>query len=784
MTTGAHARIWRATLAVGPAIATLALRQPADAQVQSRPDPPTPFSVSEVVVVAPTPLPGSGVDRDKSPGLVQVLTSADIASAGTPDALRSLNEQVGAVNLDSAAGNPYQPTLFYHGFEASPLQGVSQGLAVYVDGVRFNQPFGDTVNWDLIPNIAIQTMTLEDSNPAFGLNALGGALNLHMKSGFDYHGAEADLSGGSFGARQGEFQYGAAYGNTALYVAADAIHQDGWRDLQSTDISNVYGDFRWRGDAAEIHLSGSWANTALNGPGTAPVELLAVDPRAQFTAPNAIQNNDWGATLRGDFKLGADLSLTAEAYYSAFREAVENGNSANDTPCNDGSGQLCGDSGPSTTVGGATIPAFLGPNPLAYSELDEQLTKTRSYGASAQLVSTASLFGLSNSGVLGASFDGAKTNFGAISFIGGITPVSRVFVGPGVVIDEPGDNVPVEVAITNADSAVFFTDTLDLTSRLSATASARYNDVEVDLHDQLGGDLTGDHHYSRLNPAIGGSYRVTSWLTAYAGYSEANRAPTPAELSCAGPNDSCSLANFFVGDPNLKQVIAHTVEAGLRGRTPLFDGSLSYNLGLYRTDLSDDIVFINSVTLGRAFFTNIGGTRRQGVDAEVRFKDERWSAYVAYSHTDATYRSGFVESAGSNPDGDVNGNLTITPGDHLPGIPADQVKLGLTFKPTDKLSVGATAVGQSGSYLFGDEANLTPQLPGFFVLNFNASYQATANIELFAHVDNVTDARYYTFGTFSPTTSVFLAQAPNATNPRSYSLAAPVGAFGGVSVSF
>jgi len=768
-------------LANAPALALLACGVSARA---AEPPQAPPLSVSEVVVVAATPLPGTGVDRDKSPGQVQVLSSADITSSGTPNALRSLDEQVGAVNLDSAAGNPYQPTLFYHGFEASPLQGVSEGLAVYLDGVRFNQPFGDTVNWDLIPDIAIQRITLEDSNPVFGLNALGGALNLNLKTGFDYHGAEADLSGGSFGTRQGEFQYGASYGNTALYVAADAIHQDGWRDLQSTDISNAYGDFGWRGEAAEIHLSGRWANTALNGPGTAPVELLAVDSRAQFTAPNAIQNNDWGATLTGDFKLGANLSLDAEAYYSAFRQAVENGNSANDTPCNDGSGLLCDDSGPSTTTGGATIPAFLGPSPFAYSELDEQTTKTRAYGGSAQIVSTASLFGLTNHGVLGASFDGARTNFSATSFIGGLTPVSRIFIGPGVVIDEPGDNVPVQVAVTDSDSAVFFTDTLDLTSRLSATASARYNDVEVNLHDQLGGDLTGNHHYSRFNPAIGLAWRATPWLTAYAGYSEANRAPTPAELSCAGPSDSCSLANFFVGDPNLKQVIAHTVEAGLRGRTPVLDGTLSYSLGLYRTDLADDIVFINSVTVGRAFFANIGGTRRQGVDAEVRFKAARWSAYLAYAHTDATYRSGFVESAGGNPDGDVNGDLTIRPGDHLPGIPRDQVKLGMTLRPTDKLSLGATAVGQSGSFLFGDEANLTPQLPGFFVLNLSASYQVTPHIELFAHADNVTDTRYYTFGTFSPTTSVFLAQAPAATNPRSYSLAAPVGAFAGVRVAF
>ena len=760
--------------------ASMALAAPGLVQAQNAPP-----AVSEVVVIAPTPLPGSGVDRDKSPGEVQVLNSAEIASTGAPDALRSLNEQVGAVNLDSAAGNPYQPTLFYHGFEASPLQGVSEGLAVYVDGVRFNQAFGDTVNWDLIPDIAIDRMTLEDANPVFGLNALGGALNLHLKTGFDYKGGEVDASGGSFGAREGEFQYGATYGNTALYVAADALHQDGWRDLQSSDISNAYGDFGWRGDGAEVHLSGRWANTALNGPGTAPVELLAADSRAQFTAPNAIQNNDWDVTLTGDFKLSANLSLDAEAYYSAFRQAVENGNSANDTPCNDGSGLLCDDSGYSTTTGGATIPAFLGPSPFAYSELDEQTTKTRAYGASAQLVSTADLFGLANHGVIGGSFDGAKTSFSAISYIGGLTTVSRVFIGPGLVIDEPGDNVPVDVDVTDADSAVFFTDTLDLTPRLSATASARYNDVEVDLHDKLGGDLTGDHHYSRLNPAIGGAYRVTPWLTAYAGYSQDNRAPTPAELSCAGPNDSCSLANFFVGDPNLKQVVAHTFEGGVRGRfTPFSGARLSYDLSLYRTDLDNDIIFVNSVTLGRAYFTNVGKTRRQGADANVTLTAGRWSTYVAYAHTEATYRTGFVESGGSNPGADANGNLTINSGDRLPGVPADQVKLGVDWQVTGKLTIGAVGIGQSGQYLFGDEANLTPKLPGFFVLNLNAAYQLTSRLQLFVRVENATDRTYYTYGTFSPTSSIYLAQAPTASNPRSYSPAAPVGAYGGVRFRF
>ena len=281
------------------------------------------------------------------------------------------------------------------------------------------------------------------------------------------------------------------------------------------------------------------------------------------------------------------------------------------------------------------------------------------------------------------------------------------------------------------------------------------------------------------------TYKVTPWLTAYAGYADANRAPTPAELSCAGPTDSCSLANFFVGDPNLKQVVAHTVEAGLRGTVAVGDDNrLNYNLGLYRSNLDDDIIFVNSVTLNRAFFTNVGQTRRQGIDASIQYKTPRWSAYLAYTYTDATYQSGFVEAAGSNPAADANGNITINPGDRLPGVPAHQGKLGLTYHVTDKWTVGGVLIAQSGQYLFGDEANLTPQLPGFVTLNLSTSYQLTPHIQLFASVENVTDAKYYTYGTFSPTTSVFLSQAPNATNPRAYSPAAPIGGFGGVRITF
>jgi iron complex outermembrane recepter protein len=768
----------------GPGLAVTVMLLGGNAAAQTaQPSAPLTLELPPVEVIGASPLIGSGIDRSTVPAETHVLNSDDLKRQGTPDLLGSLNQQVGGVALDSASGNPSQPTFFYHGFAASGLQGTPQGLAVYVNGVRFNQPFGDTVDWDLIPNIAIDKVNLEGSNPVFGLNALGGSVNIQLKNGFTYQGFEADISGGSFGQLQGEFQFGKQVGNVSTYVAGTVLHQNGWRDLQSTDLQNVYGDIGWRSDRAELHLNITSAHSVLNGPGTSPVELLDASPSAQFTAPNQITNQYAAVSLNGTVDVTDTTSIQALAYYRYFLQRVTNGNAPNDTPCNDGSGLLCSDSSPSTTLGGGFIPDFLNGGP--YSELDNQTTNTNAYGTSAQVTNTDELFGLKNHFVAGFSFDGAQTLFGATSFIGGLTPDTRVFIGPGVVIDEPGSNSPVRVTISNATYGLYFADTLNVTQRLAVTVSGRFNAALVDLSDQNGGDLTGSHSYNHFNPAGGVTYQLASWLTAYAGYAVANRAPTPAELSCAGPTNSCSLANFFVGDPNLQQVISYTAEAGVRGTVTPFDGaSLSYNVGLFHTDLNNDIAFVNSVTTGRAFFANIGVTRRQGIDVGLQFKTDRWLAYVAYTYTDATFQSGFTESAGSNPAADANGNITIQRGNRIPGIPVNQVKLGVYYKATDKWTVGATAIAASTAFLFGDEANLTPPLPGYFTMNLSTSYQLTDHIRLFAWAQNITNARYYTFGTFSPTSSVFLAQAPGATNPRSYSPAAPVGGFGGVRITF
>ena len=735
----------------------------------------------DIVVVGASPLLGTGLDRNKVPAVSNVVTSGDVMRTGIASALGALQDTVPGVSLDDAQGNQFQPNLIYRGFSASPLDGNAQGLAVYLNGVRFNQPFGDAVNWDLLPDIAIDKMNLQGSNPVFGLNALGGSLSIQMKNGFTWKGASAEAHAGSFGTIGGAFQYSVRSGNTATYVAANSLHTDGWRQANASDVRQFYGDVGWRGDAAELHASVLLADNVLNGPGTVPVQLLSAQRNAMFTAPNLTTNKYGLFSLSGTWDVTDTTSLQGLVYAGAFSQRVRNGNTTNAQPCG---GFLCGGDGAVLTGrNGASIPDFLNGGP--YSQLNNQAVDTNGYGAALQVAHDGTLFGMHNKIVAGISFDGGASVLTASSAIGGLT-ASRQFVGPGIVIDQPdGAIAPVRVGTATGYYGAYVANVLDLTPKLAVSLSGRMNVAQVDLHDMNGTALNGSHRFSRFNPGIGLAYAMRPNVSLYASYAEANRAPTPSELSCASPDRPCTLANFFVGDPSLKQVVAHTVEIGARGQIHLSgDTKLDWNLGVYRTDSSDEILFVASATPGLDFFQNVSRTRRQGIEAGLTLRSPRLKAWLNYTYTDATFQTALTLDSPLNPAADANGQIHIVSGNRLPGIPRHRLKAGLSYAATEAWTVGLTGTFSSGQTLFGDEANLTPDTGGYFVLAANTSYQLTEKIQIFALVQNVLNAKYATFGTFSSTGAVPIAQVPGATDTRSLSPAPPFAGFAGVRVTF
>jgi iron complex outermembrane recepter protein len=731
-------------------------------------------TLPEITIIGVSPLLGSGIDRDKVPSRVVSLTGDDIARGGSHDLAGTLDRLVPSVTISDVQASPFQPDLEFRGFDASPVLGTPQGIAVYQNGVRINEAFGDTVNWDLVPDFAIDRVNLLSANPVFGLNALGGALALEMKNGFSFTGAEGELGGGSFGRIEGTGEYGVRVGNFAAYIGARGLSEAGWRDGSPASLHQLYADLGAEQGASKLHLSIAGASNLINAIGPTPVELLQQRYSAAYTSPQFTRNDLALVTLAGSTPLASDLQLDGNVYYRRFHQTIGNGNTTDAQPCGPpvGPGTLCFND-PATVLfdaNGDAVPNVLGNG--TQGEIDRTATTAQGLGGSLQIMATERVRDHANHFVAGMSLDHGSVDFSAASELGIIEP-NLLVSGTGYIIDQPaGDLAPVRLSSTNDYYGAYVTDSFDITSALTMTVSGRYNLALVRLDDLAGTSLSGDHHYGRFNPATGFTYKFATWLTGYIGYSETNRAPTAAELACADPARPCIVDNFLVSDPSLKQVVARTSEMGLRGATELAApaGHLAWHAGLFRTDTDHDILDVPSALSGFGFFQNAGATRRQGVEAGAKFATDKWLLRADYAFLDATFRNALTLSSPFNPAADLNGNIFVVPGDHLPSLPAHRMKLGVAYRPAPDWTVGANLAVASGQYLRGDEANENAKLPGYHTVGLDASYRINDRISVQGVINNLLGAKYDTFGTFFDTTQI---PALGLSDPRTLSPGAP-----------
>ena len=176
-----------------------------------------------------TPLPSIGLPSDMVPSSIQTVKSKEISEQPGVSIADYMTNNLQGVTVNEIGGNPYQTEIFFRGYNATPISGNPQGLSVYVDGVRANQPFSNTVQWDLIPDFAIQDMQLvAGSNPVYGLNTLGGAISVQTKSGRSFNKGAADLSGGSWGRKNSLIEYGGISegGGFDYYVGYNYFEED------------------------------------------------------------------------------------------------------------------------------------------------------------------------------------------------------------------------------------------------------------------------------------------------------------------------------------------------------------------------------------------------------------------------------------------------------------------------------------------------------------------------------------------------------------------------------
>lgn len=731
------------------------------------------ITLDEVEVIGITPVHGVGLPRDMVPSNVQSATDRELDETKAISVSDFMQRRLGSVHINEAQNNPLQPDVQYRGFTASPLLGLPQGLSVYMDGVRINEAFGDTLNWDLIPESALAEVNLiPGSNPLFGRNTLGGALSLETKNGFTHPGTRGEVYGGSFGRRAVQAETGGSSDGKSYFLTADYFEEDGWRDYSPSDAKRLFGNLGWQGEDSNLDFSVLLGDTKLIGNGPLPIQLLQTDREAIFTRPDITENELSMFTLSGDRFIGQDWVVGGNVYFRRNQTDTLNGDDSDFEECDADPGLICEEDDDEivTDTDGNPVAAD---DSVEGGTINTSQTEQDAYGATLQATLLRPLAGRENQFIVGAEIAQSQIDFFSQTELGSLDDTRRA-VGSGIIV---GDSLT-DLRAETKDYALFVTDTLSVTDALSVTLSGRYNITDVELNDQLGTALNGDHRFERFNPAIGATYDLSSTTNVYGGYSESNRVPTPVELTCADPDDPCRLPNAFLADPPLDDVVAKTWEAGIRGRT----GTTRWNLGVFTTKNEDDILFISAGALtNQGYFDNVGETRRRGVELNLTGRaTPQVGWYLNYTYLDATFQTPLTIASENNPAA-IDGEIQVEKGDRIPGVPRHMAKAGLDWAATDRIRLRPEAVYHSDQVLRGDESNQLDTVDEYVVVNLLAEYQISDSFEAFARIDNVFDTDYETFGLLGEPDEVLGTEYDD---PRFLSPGAPRGAWVGVSMSF
>ena len=708
---------------------------------------PSPFELPEINVIATTPVGGMGISPEKYPGNVQIINHRDMSQDARtlPD---MLNQSIGSMSVNETQGNPYVVDLNYRGFTASPVLGTPQGISVFLDGMRINEPFGDVVSWDLVPQIAIANVTVvPGSNPVYGLNTLGGAVSMNTKSGFAFPGGDAKVSLGSFGRRSVDAEQGGHSENADYYLATSLYDDRGWAAHNASKIRQFFGKVGFQNDRADLDFSLMIADNLMNGNQNVPLSSLG-NAAAGYSHPDYTSTQSFTLNLRGSLALNPANSIAGNAYYRNIVRDVFNSNIGNPvaTATNDPS-----------CVTTADCPAA---NLLAHYTQNI-------YGGNLQWSNNDKLLGVAQVMTLGLNAEYGKTTFSN--------------AGQNAFVDNTGATIGADafmpqaaIQSSNRRFALFATDTFDATERLSLTASARYDYASIGLSgtsctDANGlcdsaatvtttpgtntlTDVSGNHSYQRLNPSLGLAYQLSAQLNGFANYAEGFRTPSAIELACADPNSPCTgIPNAFGADPELKAVVSKTVEFGFRGN---FSERLRWRAAAFHSKLNNDILF-NQTNAVQGYFSNVGQTLRQGVELGLDGKTDRFDYAASASWVDATFQSPFTLANGSNSvcvatNGAGNGcaGVSAQPGDKMPGIPALTLKLRLGYAPTPQTRIKTTIQAQGSQYARGDENNMDSngRVPGFVTVKLDASHRFDKRFEVFGGVTNLFNTQYATFG--------------------------------------
>ena len=730
-----------------------------------------------IEVVGTTPLPTLVVPRDQVPGNVQGGTSNQIEAQQPLHIADFITQNAGNVTINEYGSNPFQPDVNYRGFTASPLLGTPQGLSVFQDGVRINEPFGDIVNWDLIPESAVSAIHLiPGSNPLYGLNTLGGALAIRTKSGSQFPGFEAEAGGGSFGRRVFEFEYGGAADAIDYYFTGNLLKEDGWRDFSPSDVRKFFAKIGHETETTDFDLSLTLADNDMVGNELLPLPFYKQRRESVYTRPDQTINEMSLVNLTWSHYFDDATQIAGNVYHRRSDRRGLNGDTNDDFEGGANDGEIGAN-------GGQGFNRETGVN-------NRTTTEQRGSGFALQW----SKLGAAHKFTAGTSYDRSRSTFSQSEQEG-------IFDDTRAIIPTDDEEIENRLVGKTENFSLYATDNYTLAPATHITVSARYNRTHVQSKDQIRlspPNLDGDFTYTKFNPAIGITHRLAGdSLTTFASLSQGNRAPSPVELGCADPANPCTLPNALGSDPFLKQVVARTVEAGIRGRPSM---GQEWSLSAFSTVNKDDIIFV-STSAAAGFFTNFGETQLVGLEANYSGKFGPTSVDLSFGLIKATFESSSCllsennSSRGTSTQCAADDEIFVAAGNSIPGIPEQNLKLNLGYAASDRLSLGLTAVWYSDHYVRGNENNQhqagrftdrfgnlrnflgSGEVDGYATVNLRATYQFSEQLEVFARLNNLFDEEYFTAGALAENVfganGRFLTNSDDWTNDTFFAPGAP-----------
>lgn len=705
-------------------------------------DDQTPREHIEEIRVIGTALTRGALNVDTLPFAVQRFTQAQLGDAAFFSAVDLLEDRATSVSTNAAQNNRLQPDVQYRGFTASPLLGLSQGLAVYHNGVRINEAFGDTVNWDLLPASSMQTLDIiGGSNPVYGLNTIGGALVVNTRTGFSSQGGDVSLTVGDYSTTDYNLSYGTHGDVWGVFVAVDGMDEGGWRDFSPSKAETLYTALSWRQDASELDIFFNYGDSQLKGNGAVPIDLLDDSRSAVFTHPDQTENELAMTSVSFRHALSDSSEISVNGFYRKLDTVTFNGDGTEyeECPMDDPfEGFLCDEDGePATDKMGQLVDEDF--NAVNNRSRREQ----ESWGLTLQYLGRIDMGELNHEYIAGIDWFKGETQFASNVEFSALTETrGTILTGR---YDADGDtNLNTDIETVSA----FLSDSIALNTRTTMTLSARYNNTRTIGADPTGQqpELAGDHRFRNFNAGVGATWQMNQTLAWYANVQSSTRTPTPVELACSHPEAPCTLPNSFLADPPLDDVHAMSTEFGVRGQW----ASVShFRLGGFLIDAKDDILFqtTGGVSSNEGFFQNAADTRRAGIELELAGGGERWDWYFNYTYLQATFEDGFFSSSPNNPQSE-GGRIFVAADSKMPGLPDNNLKLGVASQATEWLRVGADYRYASGVYLRGDEANVDTKTDSWRVVDVYARLDMGKQFYIEARIDNLLDEQYETFGLY------------------------------------